>query len=328
MIIKMNRKNLLKTVSLLVVLIFSASTVKAQGRNDVIKAYNEGASLVQSDPEGAIKAFENAVNLSKQVGDSALDLSQKAIKVLPSLYYSVASRAFTAKKPSSEIVSATKKAIAAAVKYENPSAKQNADLLLIRAYNNMASDYFSKNDYQNALASFDSVLMINPDYSSAIYNKALIYLKQANSDEFEKAIDLFLGKMKPGADSVKIKQASSLALVYFRASGSKADQANKLDEALGLLNKAAKYGNDKDLFYFFAEVYNKQKAFEKGLEYAQKGLALEPGAEEPKAKFYFQIALAQEGKGQVAEACESFKNASYGVFAAPSKVKRSNLKCK
>jgi tetratricopeptide (TPR) repeat protein len=324
----MNRKNLIKTASFLIVLVFTVSTVKAQGRNDVIKAYNEGANLVQTDPEGAIKAFENAVNLSKQVGDSAADLSQKAIKVLPGLYYSVATRAFNAKKPVPEIVSATKKAIAVAVKYDNQSVKQNGEQLLVRAYNNMATDYFSKNDYQNAIAAFDSVLAINPDYSTAIYNKSLIYLKQANSDEFEKTIDLYISKMKPGVDSAKIKQASSLALVYFRASGSKADQANKLDEALGYLNKAAKYGDDKDLFYFFAEVYNKQKAFDKGLEYGQKGLALETGAEEPKAKFYFQIALAQEGKGQIAEACESFKNANYGVFAAPSKVKRNNLKCK
>jgi tetratricopeptide (TPR) repeat protein len=328
MIIKMKPRNLFKTVSILVVLVISTATINAQGRNDVIKAYNEGAGLVQTDPLGAIKAFENVVTLSKQVGDSAADLNQKAIKVLPSLYYNVASGAFTAKKPAPEIIAATKNAIAAAVKYENPTTKQNAEILLIKAYNNMAGDYFSKDDYKNAIAAFDSVLLINPDYASAIYNKALIYVKQADSDNFEKTIDLYIGKMKPGTDDAKIKQASALALGYFRASGSKADQANKLDESLGFLNKAAKYGDDKDLFYFFAEVYNKQKAFDKGLEYAKKGLALETGAEEPKAKFNFQIALAQEGKGQTAEACESFKNASYGVFAAPSKVKRANLKCK
>jgi tetratricopeptide (TPR) repeat protein len=134
--------------------------------------------------------------------------------------------------------------------------------------------------------------------------------------------------MKAGNDEAKLKQASTLALGYFRASGSKSDQANKLDEALSFLNKAAKYGDDKDMFYYFAEVYNKQKNFDKALDYSKKGLALETGDVEPKAKFYFQIALAQEGKGQTAEACESFKNSSYGVFAAPSKVKRANLKCK
>jgi tetratricopeptide (TPR) repeat protein len=324
----MKPRNLIKTVSFLVVLVISTATIKAQGRNDVIKAYNEGAAAVQTDPQAAIKAFENVVILSKQVGDSAADLRQKAIKVLPSLYYNVASDALTAKKPASEVIVAAKKAVAAADKYDNPSTRQNANLILIKAYNNLAGEYFSKDDYKSALASFDSVLMINPDYASTIYNKALIYLKQGNSDDFEKTIDLYISKMKPGTDDAKIKQASTLALGYFRASGSKADQANKLDEALASLNKAAKYGDDKDLFYFFAEVYNKQKAFDKGLESARKGLALETGAEEPKAKFYFQIALAQEGKGQTAEACASFKNATYGVFAAPSKVKLNNLKCK
>ena len=324
----MELRKIIKAISFIVVLVFSITTIKAQGRNDVIKAYNEGAGAVQTDPQAAIKAFENVVTLSKQVGDSAADLRQKAIKVLPSLYYNIASDAFTAKKPVSEVILAAKKAVAASEKYENPTAKQNANSILIKAYNNLAGEYFSKNDYKNAIASFDSVLMINPDYSSTIYNKALIYMKQANSDDFEKTIDLYITKMKPGTDDAKIKQASTMALGYFRASGSKADQADKLDEALGFLNKAAKYGEDKDLFYYFAEVYNKQKDFDKGSDYAQKGLILETGAPEAKAKFYFQIALAQEGKGQTAEACESFRNASYGVFAAPSKVKMANLKCK
>ena len=148
-----------------------------------------------------------------------------------------------------------------AEKYENPTTKQNANSLLIKAYNNLAGEYFSKDDYKNALASFDSVLMINPDYASTIYNKALIYMKQANSDDFEKTIDLYISKMKPGTDDAKIKQASTMALGYFRASGSKADQADKLDEALGFLNKAAKYGDDKDLFYLLCRGLQQTEGF-------------------------------------------------------------------
>ena len=192
----------------------------------------------------------------------------------------------------------------------------------------MAGEYFSKNDLNSALAAFDSVLMINPDYTSAIYNKALIYVKQDSADEFEKTIDLYIEKMKASNNEAKVNTASSLALGYFRSAGSKEDQADNLDAALALLDKAAKYGEDKDLNYFFAEVYNKKKEFDKGLEYGQKGLDMETGNAEAKAKFYFQIALAQEGKGQTEKACESFKNAEYGVFAEPSKAKRANLKCK
>ena len=52
------------------------------------------------------------------------------------------------------------------------------------------------------------------------------------------------------------------------------------------------------------------------------------GAPEAKAKFYFQLALAQAGKGETAEACETFKNAMFGQFAEPSKAQRTILKCK
>ena len=124
-----------------------------------------------------------------------------------------------------------------------------------------------------------------------------------------------------------VKQASKLALEYFRAFGSQANQANKLDDAIAMLTKAAKYGDEKNLFYYFADVYNKKKNFASGAEYAQKGLALETGDAEAKAKFYFQLALAQAGKGQTADACVSFKNAMYGAFAEPSKVQRTNMKC-
>ena len=118
-----------------------------------------------------------------------------------------------------------------------------------------------------------------------------------------------------------------MALEYFRAAGSQASQADNLDEALTLLDKAAKYGDDKDLFYYYADVYNKKKDFNKGAEFAQKGLDLETGDAEAKAKFYYQLATAQVGKGQTAEACTSFKNALYGPFAEASKAQRTNLKC-
>ena len=295
---KMKPRNLIKIVSLFVVVVISTATIKAQGRNDVVNAYNEGARVVKTDPMAAIKSFENVISLSEQVGDSAADLRDKAIKVIPSLYYNIAANAYTAKKPTAEVVQDAKNAIASAVKYDNESIKKNADNLLVKAYSRMAGEYFSKNDLTGALATFDSILMINPDYTTAIYNKALIYVKQSNSDDFEKTIDQYIDKMKAANDTARVKQASKMALEYFRATGSKADQADKLDEALGFLNKAAKYGDDKDLNYYFAEVYNKQKDFDKGLEYAQKGLAMEPGSAEAKAKFYFQIALSQEGKGQ------------------------------
>jgi tetratricopeptide (TPR) repeat protein len=303
------------------------TTVSSQTRNDVITFYNEGAKAMQTNVPAAIAAFENVVTTSDKVGEEAADLKQKAVQVLPGLYYKLAATALNEKKPAAEIISSSKTAIAVSEKYGNTSNKEKAQKVLVQGYNNLAVDYFSGNDFEKALLTIDSLLLINPDYVNAIYNKALIYIKQDNDDAFEKTIDLYLEKVKTANDTIKTQKASTLALEYFRSAGSKANQANKLDEALTVLNKSAKYGDDKDLFYFFADVFNKKGNFDNGAEYAQKGLDMEAGNAEAKAKFFYQLAVAQVGKGQTAEACASFKNALYGPFAEASKAQRTNLKC-
>ena len=323
----MNMKVMRRIAGILVVSAIIGTNLNAQVRNDVIKVYNEGAKSMQTDIQASIKAFENVVTLSDQVGETANDLKQKAIQVLPGLYIKVANNIMKENKPAPEIIQAAKKAAAASEKYGSATNKENAGRILVQGYYTMGTDFFTRKDYENALMAFDSLLLINPGYITAIYNKALIYRSQNNAGAFEETIDLFLGKLESGKDEEKAKQASALALEYFRAAGSQANQADNLDEALVLLNKAAKYGDDKDLFYFFADVYNKKKNFDSGTEYAQKGLDLETGAAEAKAKFYYQLAVAQVGKGQTANACTSFKNAMYGAFAEASKAQRTNLKC-
>lgn len=323
----MSIKRILKSASILVISTLIMTTIKAQTRNDVIKVYNEGAKAIQSDLQTAIKSFESVITLSDQVGETANDLKQKAVQVLPGLYVKAASAAVNEKKSASEIIRASKRAMAVAEKYGNTTGKENAGKILVQGYYNMGTEFFAKKDYENALLAFDSLLLISPGYPAAIYNKALVFMNQNNAAAFEETIDSFVEKMKTAKDTVRAKQASTMALEFFRAAGSQANQAGNLDAALDNLNKAAKYGDDKDLFYYFADVYNKQKNFDKGGEYARKGLNLETGNPEAKAKYYFQLGLAQAGKGQTADACASFKNSMFGAFAEASKAERKNLKC-
>lgn len=315
----------LKAAGIVLFSLFMAFNLSAQDRSELIKVYNAGAKAAQTNVDSAIIYFENAISIADKIGESANDIKQNSIKVLPGLYLKSASGMYTAKKPDADVIRTAKKAVATGEKYGNASVKESANKILAQSYTRMAGEYFKSKDYDKAITTFDSVLAINPDNAAAIYNKALIYRAQNNSDALGQTVDQYLTKLPAGDE--KGRQASKMALEYFRAAGSKANQANQLDEALNLLNKAAKYGEDKDLFYYFADVYNKQKKFDQGVEYAQKGLALETGTADAKAKFYFQLGLAQEGKGQTAEACESFKNSLFGAFAEPSKAKRTNLKC-
>lgn len=323
----MNIQFFKKATGILVINLILSFSLNGQTRSDVIKAFNEGVQASKTDTKAAIPAFENVIVLADKVGETCNDLKQKATQVLPGLYVKLASTAISEKKPAPEIIKAAKIASAMADKYGSATSKENAGKLLVQGYYSMGTDFFIKKEYDNAVLAFDSVLAINPDYSAAIYGKALVYRGQNNDASFEETIDKFIEKVKAGNEEEKVKQASTLSLEYFRAAGSQANQAEKLDDALSLLTKAAKYGEDKDLFYYFADVYNKQKNFNSGAEYAQKGLALESGDAETKAKFYYQLAVAQAGKGQNAEACASFKNSLYGAFAEASKAQRKNLKC-
>jgi hypothetical protein len=323
----MTAQLLRKVAGILVVSALMVFVAGAQDLNQVIQAYNEGAKAMQTDPAAAIKAFENAISIAEKVGAEADDMKKKASAVLPGLYQKLTQAAIAEKKPAADIMKSAKTAVAVAEKYGTQVHKDNASKILVQAFNVQATGYFAKNDFPNALVTFDSLLAVNPGYVNALYNKALIYIKQNDSDSFEQTIDSYIEKVKAVNDTTKSKQASKLALEYFRGAGSKANQADKLDDALSLLTKASKYGDDKDTFYYFSDVYNKKKNFDKGLEYAQSGLALETGAAEAKAKFYFQLGLAQEGKGLIADACVSFKNSAFGPFAEPSKIQQKNLKC-
>ncbi|MBN1107436.1 MAG: hypothetical protein JXA55_01655, partial [Bacteroidales bacterium] len=242
----MKSKMIKITAAVVVLTALLTGHLNGQGRNDVITAYNEGAQAIKTDVGSAIQSFEKVVTLADALGEEAADLKQKAVQILPGLYVRAASNLLSEKKAAAEVIKASKTAIAASEKYGSEINKQNAQKLLISGYYNLGTGFFSTKEYDKALLAFDSLLAINPDYITAIYNKALVYRVQADNDNFEKTIDLFLGKMVAGKDDARIKQASSLALEYFRAAGSQAIQSDKVDEALALLDKAAKYGEDKD----------------------------------------------------------------------------------
>ena len=140
----MDIKRLSKIAGILVVFVLIGTRINAQERNEVIKSYNEGAKVMQTDPKAALVAFENVITLSDKVGETAADLKQKAVQVLPGLYIKVANTAITEKKTAPEIIRAARTAIAVAEKYGNATSKGNAEKLLVQGYYNMGTGFFTQ----------------------------------------------------------------------------------------------------------------------------------------------------------------------------------------
>ena len=133
----MKMKIMRKIAGILIVSAIIGTNLNAQTRNDVINAYNEGAKTMQTDVKAAIEAFEKVVVLSDQVGETAADLKQKAVQVLPGLYVKLASNSLSEKKPAPETIKAAKKAAAASEKYGSAPNKENATKILVQGYYNL-----------------------------------------------------------------------------------------------------------------------------------------------------------------------------------------------
>lgn len=314
-----------KLTGFLAATLFLTIGLQAQTKSEAIDAYNQGVGLMGTDVQGAINLFEKSIQISNQVGDSATDIRDKAVAVVPGLYYKLTYDNYSAKKYP-EAIAAGKATLAAMDKYKDDKNKANVQNILAQSYLIQGATYFKGGENEKAISAFDSSLMINPDNAKVLLNKALVYGKMDDADNFTKTIDQTIEK--GGNDATLVAQAKKQGLVYFKNLGSKANAGKKYDAALNYLNQSVKYGEDKDVYYQLADAYNNKKNFDAALENAQKGLGLETGTTpDAKAKYYYQIAVANAGQGKKDDACANFKNAAYGQFAAPSKAQMTNLKC-
>lgn len=318
-----------KTTTIFAIAISSMviSPLFGQSYNEAATLYNEGIGVMKADVALAIESFEACIKMCDEVGDSALDLRTKAGNVVADLYFQKAYRIYSIEKKVPEAIEAAQEAIIMCEKYNNERSKEKTEKFLVQLYAINGSNSFKEKNYENAIIAFDNALKINPDYTAAIFNKALVYKAMDDIEQFAPAIDLFIEKTSAANDTAQVSKGQKLALDYFRVAGNKANQANNLNDAANLLTSALKYGEDKDVCYALANVLNKQKKYDEALANAEKGLTLETGNAEAKAKFYYELAVAQAGKGDIETACQSFINARYGVFVEASKAQITNLKC-
>jgi len=317
--------------SMIAILLLSVAGLKAQTKNQSILSFNEGAELMKTnagDPGKAIVAFEKCIVICDQVGDSAKDVKEKAMLVLPDLYYQKAKLLATDKKWA-ESIKASKEAVKVAEKYNSDKIKDAGQKLLVQSYIGLGSYYYTTKDNENAIKAFDTVLLLNPAYDKAYFNKALVYRNMENTPKFLELSGIVIEKAKANNDTIVANQMNKLTGDYLKKMGTKNLTAKKYSDALSNFSAALKYApSDKDTYYYMANILNTQKKYEDAATNAKKGLELETGTPEAKAKFYFELASAQAGLKDDENACANYKKANFGQFVTAVKAQLQNLKCK
>lgn len=304
----------------------------SQGQNEVSEVdaanlYNQSIQLMKTDISAAIEALDSCLKICNLVGDSAIEIRFKAEQFLCDLQLRNTTNLFYTEKKINEAKLAAFKTISIAEKYQSEEVQDKSKKLLGQIYSVIGANYFKEKAYNKAIMAFDSALLFNSSLYKSLLNKALAYRALNNVDDFGKSIDEFITEANKYNDTVQIANAKKTAMEYYRSSGSKANAGNKLADALKYLNKALEYGEDKDVYYFLSDVYNKQKKYDNAIEAANKGLNLETGDSTAKAKYYYSLGVAYLGKGNKNEACAAFKNAAFGQFAQAAKAQMTNNQC-
>jgi tetratricopeptide (TPR) repeat protein len=197
---------------------------------------------------------------------------------------------------------------------------------LVRIYAMQANTFLTQKDPVKAQETLNMALQMDTLNATVWLVQMKIFQDADNAAGVEAAIVKCLAISKNPNET---RQAQQSGVKYFLSKGSKAVNASKFEEGVANLEKALTYDEaNKDALAYLAKAYNGVSQWDKAIEAANKGIAAEEDVPEKEAKFWFEVGLAYKGKGEKAQACESFKKAMVGQYLENAKYEiEVSLKC-
>ncbi len=303
--------------------------LSAQTMGDAITAYNEGASLLKTEPEKAIESLQKSIEISEQVGPEAADTKEMAQNMLPKAYYQLGVNAYQAK----DYEDAAGKFMKAAEIAENTGdtdvmlkAQKNAAQL----YNSIGAAQLKKENYEGAAEYFQNAVQTYPTFFSGYNNLLAVYFKTEDSDNAIIAADTAIFYATQNNDAKEIREFTDKIQNHLLNRAKQARQQKDYDAVLGFTESALKYDQESvEAYYLLASAYNELSQWQKAEEAANKALELEEDVETDEAGLYYELGRAYAGMGNKSEACNAFTNAAYGNFKANAEYQMEHiLECK
>ncbi len=303
----------------------SVQTMQGQDINDAKTAYNAALTSMKDSPEAAVKSLQACIKLCDQIGAPADSVKIAANSKFAETYYNLATNQARAKDLDGAVVN-FKEAMKFGKATNNTEVLNRTTTALARIYAINANTFITKKDSVNAQANLNLALELEPANVTVWLVQTKVFTETNNVAGIDTAIQKVTEISK---NPNEIRQAQQMGMKYFLSAGSKAVIANKFDEGILHLEKAAKYDEtNKDVLAYLSKAYNGASKWDSAIEAANKGIALEEDVPEKEAKFWFEIGLAYKGKGDKSNACDSFKKAMFGQYVENAKYEIDvDLKC-
>lgn len=313
-------------VALLGVFCFgSIQMIQAQDVNEAKSSYNAALQSMKDDPAAAVKSLQSCIDLCTKIGAPADSVKNAARSKFAETYYNLATNQARDKNLDGSVVN-FKEALKYAQETNNAEVIKRATPALVRIYAMQANGFLTQKDAVKAQETLNSALEIDTLNATVWLVQMKIFQETDNAAGVESAIQKCMAVSKNPNET---RQAQQSGIKFFLTRGAKAVNTNKFEEGVANLEKALAYDEgNKDVLAYLSKGYNGLLQWEKAIETANKGIAVEEDVPEKEAKFWFELGLAYKGKGDKTNACESFRKAMVGQYLENAKYEiEVDLKC-
>jgi tetratricopeptide (TPR) repeat protein len=314
----------IKSIVALAIFFTTSFAISAQTLDEAGVAFNAGIQFSKELKYAeAAASYEQTIDICKKIGDDGMELQIKAEQQLPSTYFNLAKGLFEAKNYNDAIPNFEKSAQYADQMGEAKTADASRTYLA-GIYYAMGNGDYKNEALDKAIEKYNKALSYKPEYYKAFYGLGVVYKKQENlplmKENLDKAISL------AGDDAKTIGNAKDAAASAYQKAGALALQANKYNAAIENLIASQEYDNIEPRTYFYLAIANNGLSkWDDAIAAANKALELQT---EDKSDIYFELAKAQENKGDKASACANYKNVTGGNNIAAAKYQiETVLKC-
>jgi len=301
-------------------------TAQDEARGEAVTLYNQAQELAGSgELEDAIATYRDALDIADS--NELQDISDRIRTNLARVYYTRASRAFQQfqQQKSVEAVNTAieyfEEAQDAGEEFDDEQVVQQTTRAIPQLHYLKSTIHFRNDNLAAAMASLDTAIELNPNYPTALYQRAVVHKKQNpnQTDQTFEYYDQAIEMAERIGDNRTLNNARTGAAseLIFRANNLK-DNDN-YSRAVELLNRVSQYDSENaDAHYRLAEVHNLQGNYTNAIQHANQALEFETGGVTEKAKIYYELGTAYKALEQTGNACSAFENANYGEFSGPA----------
>ena len=300
-------KKLIASIAALVVALGSAF---AQDLAAVTEIYNAGAAAVSTDKEGALKSFEQALQLATALGEEGQEVVANCKNIIPNLKLSIAKDLVKAQK-FDDAIAKLAEALEVGEKYEALDVVSDAKELIPQVKMSKAGNLLNAKDYDGAIAAYKEIVDADATNGAAALRLGVAYNAAGKIAEAKAAFEQAAAN---GQEATANKQIGNIYLKEAAASL----KEKKYADAVAAAAKVNEFTENAQAWQIAGQASQLAGKNSDAIKYFEKYLEAAPTASNAGAIAFTVGALYQQAKNN-AKAREFYTKASsdarYGAEA-------------